>query len=138
MSPVPVSDFFFISTGLKQGKPLYCLLFVFFINDTRETINLNYLTKKTNYLQYIYYFLPTIWIGPVSPQQKLNSTHAYSFGLLANGSPYNIFLRTFHKTVYFITTWVVCNTCMHVLSSAISAFLRILLMCIWYKPYKCP
>ena len=41
-----MSDFFYVTVGLKQGEPLSPIVFILFINDNAENLNLNDLTDK--------------------------------------------------------------------------------------------
>lgn len=41
-----ISDFFHVSLGLKQGEPLSPLLFIIFINDIKEAVDINNLAEK--------------------------------------------------------------------------------------------
>ena len=78
-----LSDFFDISIGLKQGEPLSPLLFILFVNDVSENLDLEKLTETDiNQLSiYMLMFADDIVMFTTdkqSLQAQLDSLYAYS------------------------------------------------------------
>ena len=78
-----LSDFFYVSLGLKQGEPLSPLLFILFINDIDSCINTDQLTENdVNLLSmYLLLFADDIVLfttDPKSLQAQIDNVHNYS------------------------------------------------------------
>ena len=78
-----LSDFFYVSLGLKQGEPLLPLLFILFINDIDSCINTDQLTENdVNLLSmYLLLFADDIVLfttDPKSLQAQIDNVHNYS------------------------------------------------------------
>ena len=86
-----LSDFFDVSLGVKQGEPLSPLLFILFINDVQDNINVNNLSEyDINQLCiFLLLFADDIVLfttNPRSLQLQLNSLYEFSqkWGLKIN------------------------------------------------------
>ena len=51
------SDYFDVTLGVKQGKPLSPLLLILFINDIKDCINIDNLTESDLQLLYVFMLL---------------------------------------------------------------------------------
>ena len=79
-----LSDFFDVSLGVKQGEPLSPLLFILFINDVQDNINVNNLSEYD--INQLCIFLLLFTTNPRSLQLQLNSLYEFSqkWGLKIN------------------------------------------------------